>query len=82
MQLLLQNKVQAKGVIRPLEPEVYIPGTYPKLLLNTCKLSSLDTCNLDGYWCFLTALDILEAYGIKVVEKVETLGSKEDRSGG
>lgn len=26
MQLLLQNKVQRKGVIRPLEPEVYIPG--------------------------------------------------------
>lgn len=26
LQLLLQNKVQTKGVIRPLEPEIYIPG--------------------------------------------------------
>ncbi|KAL6911598.1 hypothetical protein ACP4OV_000403 [Aristida adscensionis] len=41
--LLLQNKVQRKGVIRPLEPEIYIP-----------------------------ALEILEASGIKLTEKVET----------
>lgn len=26
LQLLLQNKVQTKGVIRPLQPEIYIPG--------------------------------------------------------
>ena len=26
LQLLLQNKVQTKGVIRPLELEIYIPG--------------------------------------------------------
>ncbi|KAJ6792728.1 alpha-aminoadipic semialdehyde synthase [Iris pallida] len=42
--LLLQNKVQTRGVIRPLNPEVYIP-----------------------------ALDILEASGIKLPEKVEIL---------
>lgn len=26
LQLLLQNNVQSRGVIRPLEPEVYMPG--------------------------------------------------------
>ena len=26
LQLLLQNKVQTNGVIRPLQPEIYIPG--------------------------------------------------------
>ena len=26
LQLLLENKVNTKGVIRPLEPEIYIPG--------------------------------------------------------
>ncbi|CAM0943629.1 unnamed protein product [Alopecurus aequalis] len=41
--LLLQNKVQRKGVIRPLEPEIYIP-----------------------------ALEILEASGIKLMERVES----------
>lgn len=41
--LLLQNKVQKRGVIRPLEPEIYIP-----------------------------ALEILEASGIKLMERVET----------
>ncbi|KAM3224413.1 hypothetical protein ACQJBY_057662 [Aegilops geniculata] len=41
--LLLQNKVQRKGVIRPLQPEIYIP-----------------------------ALEILEAAGIKLIERVET----------
>lgn len=42
--LLLQNKIQTKGVIRPTEPEVYIP-----------------------------ALEMLEACGIKLMEKIETL---------
>uniref|UniRef100_A0ACD5YPA7 Uncharacterized protein n=1 Tax=Avena sativa TaxID=4498 RepID=A0ACD5YPA7_AVESA len=41
--LLLQNKIKRKGVIRPLEPEIYIP-----------------------------ALEILEASGIKLMERVET----------
>ncbi|KAG1334411.1 alpha-aminoadipic semialdehyde synthase [Cocos nucifera] len=41
--LLLQNNIQSRGVIRPLEPEVYMP-----------------------------ALDILEASGIKLMEKIET----------
>ncbi|WOL08513.1 alpha-aminoadipic semialdehyde synthase [Canna indica] len=41
--LLLLNKVQKRGVVRPLEPEVYVP-----------------------------ALDILEASGIKLIEKSET----------
>ncbi|KAF9680334.1 hypothetical protein SADUNF_Sadunf06G0110300 [Salix dunnii] len=40
--LLLENKINTRGVLRPFEPEVYIP-----------------------------ALDILQAYGIKVMEKVE-----------
>ncbi|XP_026430070.1 alpha-aminoadipic semialdehyde synthase-like [Papaver somniferum] len=40
--LLLQNKIKTKGVLRPLEPEVYMP-----------------------------ALDILEAYGFKLSEKME-----------
>uniref|UniRef100_A0A6N2L6K1 Uncharacterized protein n=1 Tax=Salix viminalis TaxID=40686 RepID=A0A6N2L6K1_SALVM len=39
--LLLENKINTRGVLRPFEPEVYIP-----------------------------ALDILQAYGIKVMEKV------------
>jgi hypothetical protein len=26
LQLLLKNKVQTKGVIRPLQPEIYVPG--------------------------------------------------------
>lgn len=41
--LLLQNKVQRKGVIRPLQPEIYIP-----------------------------ALEILDASGIKLIERVQT----------
>ncbi|PIA43283.1 hypothetical protein AQUCO_02000603v1 [Aquilegia coerulea] len=40
--LLMENKIQTKGVLRPLEPEVYVP-----------------------------ALDILEAYGFKLSEKVD-----------
>ncbi|KAK9101658.1 hypothetical protein Scep_025088 [Stephania cephalantha] len=40
--LLLENKIMSKGVLRPLEPEVYVP-----------------------------ALDILEAFGFKILEKVD-----------
>ncbi|KAJ0981012.1 hypothetical protein J5N97_009267 [Dioscorea zingiberensis] len=40
--LLIQKKIQKRGVVRPLQPEVYLP-----------------------------ALDILEAFGLKVVENVE-----------
>ncbi|XP_038710883.1 alpha-aminoadipic semialdehyde synthase isoform X2 [Tripterygium wilfordii] len=40
--LLLENKIQTRGVMRPIQPEVYIP-----------------------------ALDILRAYGFKLMEKVE-----------
>ncbi|XP_058108760.1 alpha-aminoadipic semialdehyde synthase [Magnolia sinica] len=40
--LLLVNKIQTRGVVLPLEPEVYVP-----------------------------ALDILEAYGFKLLEKME-----------
>lgn len=40
--LLLQNKIKTRGVLRPLDPEVYVP-----------------------------ALEILEAYGIKLMEKSE-----------
>ncbi|KAK9274805.1 hypothetical protein L1049_022057 [Liquidambar formosana] len=40
--LLLENKIKTRGVLRPLEPEVYVP-----------------------------ALDILQAYGFKLLEKFE-----------
>ncbi|KAM5547089.1 alpha-aminoadipic semialdehyde synthase [Rosa sericea] len=40
--LLLGNKIKTRGVLRPLEPEVYVP-----------------------------AMDIIQAYGIKVMEKIE-----------
>ncbi|KAL6224334.1 hypothetical protein ACLB2K_003189 [Fragaria x ananassa] len=40
--LILGNKIKTRGVLRPLEPEVYVP-----------------------------AMGILQAYGIKVMEKVE-----------
>ncbi|KAF3439754.1 hypothetical protein FNV43_RR18032 [Rhamnella rubrinervis] len=40
--LILGNKIKTRGVLRPIEPEVYIP-----------------------------ALDILQAYGFKVMEKVD-----------
>ncbi|KAI4344673.1 hypothetical protein L6164_011872 [Bauhinia variegata] len=40
--LLLKNKIHTRGVLRPIEPEVYIP-----------------------------ALDIIQAYGIKLMEKAE-----------
>lgn len=40
--LLLQNKIKTRGVLRPIEPEVYMP-----------------------------ALDLLEAYGVKMMEKIE-----------
>ncbi|KHN45038.1 Alpha-aminoadipic semialdehyde synthase [Glycine soja] len=40
--LLLTNKIQTRGVLRPIEPEVYTP-----------------------------ALDIIEAYGIKLIETTE-----------
>ncbi|KAJ4837985.1 hypothetical protein Tsubulata_043191 [Turnera subulata] len=39
--LLLQNKIKTRGVLRPTDPEVYVP-----------------------------ALDILQVYGIKIMEKV------------
>ncbi|CAN8327160.1 unnamed protein product [Cochlearia groenlandica] len=40
--LLIEDKIKTRGVLRPLEPEVYLP-----------------------------ALDILQAYGVKVMEKTE-----------
>ncbi|XP_020422986.1 alpha-aminoadipic semialdehyde synthase isoform X2 [Prunus persica] len=40
--LILGNKVKTRGVLRPIEPEVYVP-----------------------------AMDIIQAYGIKVMEKIE-----------
>ncbi|KAJ4950699.1 hypothetical protein NE237_027531 [Protea cynaroides] len=40
--LLLENKIKTRGVIRPFDPEVYVP-----------------------------ALDLLEAYGFKLLEKIE-----------
>lgn len=40
--LILGNKITTRGVLRPIEPEVYVP-----------------------------AMDIIQAYGIKVMEKVE-----------
>ncbi|XP_062148674.1 alpha-aminoadipic semialdehyde synthase [Alnus glutinosa] len=40
--LLLENKIKTRGVLRPLEPEVYVP-----------------------------ALDSLEAYGFKLMEKID-----------
>ncbi|XP_060674765.1 alpha-aminoadipic semialdehyde synthase isoform X2 [Ziziphus jujuba] len=40
--LLLRNKIKTRGVLRPIEPEVYLP-----------------------------ALDIIQAYGFKLMEKVE-----------
>ncbi|CAH2077079.1 unnamed protein product [Thlaspi arvense] len=40
--LLIEDKIKTRGVLRPLEPEVYLP-----------------------------ALDILQAYGIKLMEKTE-----------
>ncbi|XP_048133337.1 alpha-aminoadipic semialdehyde synthase isoform X2 [Rhodamnia argentea] len=40
--LLLENKIKTRGVLRPIEPEVYVP-----------------------------ALDILQAQGIRVMEKIE-----------
>ncbi|XP_030470421.1 alpha-aminoadipic semialdehyde synthase isoform X1 [Syzygium oleosum] len=40
--LLLENKIKTRGVLRPIEPEVYVP-----------------------------ALDILQAQGIRLIEKIE-----------
>ncbi|KAI4335142.1 hypothetical protein L6164_013815 [Bauhinia variegata] len=40
--LLLKNKIQTRGVLRPIQPQVYVP-----------------------------ALDIIQAYGIKLMEKIE-----------
>ncbi|CAI9760968.1 unnamed protein product [Fraxinus pennsylvanica] len=40
--LLLQNKIQTKGILRPIDPEIYVP-----------------------------VLDILEAYGLKLLEKMD-----------
>lgn len=40
--LLLENKIKTRGVLRPIEPEVYVP-----------------------------ALDILQAQGIRIMEKIE-----------
>jgi alpha-aminoadipic semialdehyde synthase len=42
LQLLIEDKIKTRGVLRPLEAEVYLP-----------------------------ALDILQAYGIKLMEKAE-----------
>ncbi|KAL2503389.1 lysine-ketoglutarate reductase/saccharopine dehydrogenase bifunctional enzyme [Forsythia ovata] len=40
--LLLRKKIQTKGILRPIDPEIYVP-----------------------------ALDILEAYGLKLLEKMD-----------
>ncbi|VAI61790.1 unnamed protein product [Triticum turgidum subsp. durum] len=40
--LLLQNKVQKKGVIRPLQPEIYIPGECRSKLTTLVMLMSYD----------------------------------------
>jgi hypothetical protein len=74
MQLLLQNMVHKKGVIRPLEPEVYIPSE--------CNLNCGLTLILNGstmmcavmtlFFGLCQALEILESSGIKLMERVET----------
>nr|CAN70823.1 hypothetical protein VITISV_016755 [Vitis vinifera] len=40
--LILEKKIKTRGVLRPIEPQVYVP-----------------------------ALDILQAYGLKLLEKTE-----------
>ncbi|KAL6010490.1 hypothetical protein ACLOJK_000923 [Asimina triloba] len=50
-QLLLGNKINKRGVVRPLDPEVYLPAEL----------------------CVLAALDVLEAYGFKILEKMESI---------
>ena len=56
--LLLQNKVQRKGVIRPLEPEIYIPGECPSkltiLVLPSSPCSSTPLQRKPGPCCFLS----------------------------
>jgi hypothetical protein len=75
LQLLLQNKVQTKGVVRPLEPEIYIPGECNSDLdFHACPCgitvtrNSADSCVCV---CVCEALEILESSGIKLSERVE-----------
>lgn len=33
LQLILGNKIKTRGVLRPIEPEVYVPGNYVRFPL-------------------------------------------------
>ena len=74
LQLLLENKVQTKGVIRPLEPEIYIPGECNvdhgfhgvPLVQIPGRATVLNSCV-----CVFEALEMLESSGIKLAEGLE-----------
>ncbi|KAM0874705.1 hypothetical protein ACQ4PT_037255 [Festuca glaucescens] len=48
--LLLQNKVQRKGVIRPLEPEIYIPDVAPSQINSMAGLEEMITTTGEPAW--------------------------------
>jgi hypothetical protein len=72
LQLLLTNKIQTRGVLRPIISEVYTPGDcieYFDWLLYLLEYSNF----LNAYLLVVVfaALDIIQAYGIKLIEKNE-----------
>ncbi|KAH7574490.1 hypothetical protein JRO89_XS03G0302600 [Xanthoceras sorbifolium] len=49
--LLLENKIKTRGVLRPIEPEVYVPGNcFSQNLFQLLVLYSLHTGNIGSLW--------------------------------
>lgn len=53
LQLILGNKIKTRGVLRPIDPEVYVPGNQALVLVCLCSItvsnwSCLWYCS-DGY---------------------------------
>ena len=74
LQLLLENKVNTKGVIRPLEPEIYIPGVCNVVteIIHASPCTNIMTWNsANSCICVFEALEMLESSGIKLAEGLE-----------
>lgn len=68
LQLILEKKIKTRGVLRPIEPQVYVPGNH-KFTIHS--FSFLELVLILLFLCGFAALDILQAYGLKLLEKTE-----------
>jgi hypothetical protein len=75
LQLLLTNKIQTRGVLRPIIPQVYTPGVQVTayFVLIGCSICQNIAIFMNAYLSVVVfaALDIIQAYGIKLIEKNE-----------